>query len=535
MVAFAPRVVAWVRAHPRAWPWLVLALVFTVYAANGDFLPGHDTSPNVYLAINVIQRGELSFTPESTPGVFLWKLATPSGPRPVEIPFPDDTIDGHPFDELLHAGALQVTGPRYNVIESRIPGRYVSTFPVATGLFALPLFFLVALVTGDITALGGVPWHTAKVAASLFMAGSAVFVFVTALAFLRPRRALVVALGYAFGTSVFSLGSQALWTHGPTELCIAAGAWCWLLRPSLGGRALAGLAFAGAAACRPASALLLVVPGLWLLVTDRRALVPFVLGALPPMALLLAYNAHFFGSPLAFSELPASTAFAAHESGSSSVWQPSWQGAVGFFFSPSRGLLVFSPFLIFELWGIARVVGRGADRYRLFRPLAFATGALAAVPLAFFNWWSGWSYGYRLAMDLLPLLALFAIPVLDRILDGRARWPFAVLVGWSIFVQALGAWAYDLRWNALADGYDARGVDGARTHVATLDEARALAAQGAYVVPHATDVDQAAHRSRLWSLRDNEIGYYLTHVAASRASKHALMRALTDKSIASSR
>ena len=74
--------------------------------------------------------------------------------------------------------------------------------------------------------------HTAARAAvaALFIAASAVFLFLTALRFdgIGVRGALVVALAYALGTGAWSVCSQALWQQSANVCFLTLGLYLWV-------------------------------------------------------------------------------------------------------------------------------------------------------------------------------------------------------------------------------------------------------------------------------------------------------------------
>ena len=183
---------------------------------------------------------------------------------------------------------------------------------------------------------------------------------------------------------------------------------------------------------------------------DESQIVPGLLPGGPPVAVALgAYNAYYLGSPLAFGQTEAAKIVALQKTGSSDVWQtPLWLGAAGQFLSPSRGLLVFSPFLIAAFGGGYLAWRR--PQFADLRPLTIAIVLMLPIEFAHFDWWGGWSYGYRHVVDPAALLTLLLIPVIPWLYAERSRLAvYLVLLAWSIFVQFLGAFAYDLAgWNA---------------------------------------------------------------------------------------
>src|SRR5439155_14621317 len=80
-------------------------------------------------------------------------------------------------------------------------------------------------------------------------------------------------------------------------------------------------------------------------------------------------------------------------------------------FSPSRGLFVFSPFLLFLF---VRFCPSYRRRYKL-SPLEILLLAFALAwwigASRWFMWWGGGSYGPRLLCELLPCLVILLIPV----------------------------------------------------------------------------------------------------------------------------
>jgi hypothetical protein len=110
-----------------------------------------------------------------------------------------------------------------------------------------------------------------------------------------------------------------------------------------------------------------------------------------------------------------------------------------------------------------------------------------------FDWWGGWTYGYRPIVDSAPLLAILCVPAIDRILARPAwRCAFAAAVSWSVFVQLLGVLVYaSPGWNA-----------------------RPVSASGPLA-----DIDLPEYRARLWSFRDWQIGYLIANFSVLRAAR----------------
>ena len=498
---------------------LLLLLLLFVYNVNGDISPSYDAVPNVYLPVNLLNGGGLSFA---------------SG----DWPFMFTSTSDHSRGEAAPQGAAS---PMYYLVRSirtdpvTIAQKYVNVFGIGAGLTALPIIAPLQLVVGDLALHPAALWYGAKFAASLLVAASAALVYLIARGFLERRSSLLVALSYGLGTCVWSTSSQSLWQHGPNEFFLMSGTFLFLRRArSEWYSAASALAYGWAVFCRPTSALVVVAVGIYLLTTNRKSFLNFCLAGLPLALALAAYNTYYLGSPFRFGQTELGRTLAMQKTGSPGTWQtPLWLGAAGQLVSPSRGLLVFSPFLIFACGG-----GYIAWRRREFadlRPLALAIVLMLLVEFKHFDWWGGWSYGYRHIVDPAALLVLLLIPIIPWLCRGRARFTvYLVLLSWSIFVQLLGVLAYDLDgWNNRLDGYvlsvpDRVGPYGAAAVVHIKNRALAehlIKNRGARFIREVRlDIDDRENRYRLWSFADNEILYYINNFSRSRAMRRVLMR-----------
>ena len=261
----------------------------------------------------------------------------------------------------------------------------------------------------------------------------------------------------------------------------------------------------------------------YLALAHRRALPAYVLAGLPLALLLGWYNAHYLGSPFQFGQSLVAPRLALAKTGVADPWQtPLWEGAAGVLVSPSRGLLVYSPFMAFAFWGVW-VTWRNRT-FATLRPLAVAVAALLCVGFKWYDWWGGWSFGYRPVVDTMPLLAVFLIPVLDTIWKRKVLLSaFGTLLAWSVLVQVVGAFAYDVTsWNGMRE-YELS-MPGRGQPVSVIGDAEAgrlVRAEGARVLRvHTMDVDRPEYRYRLWSVRDNQIFYFLRTFRESRERKH---------------
>ena len=139
----------------------------------------------------------------------------------------------------------------------------------------------------------------------------------------------------------------------------------------------------------------------------RRRILGFALGAVVPLMLLLIYNAACFGSPFILSSARENAPQYAHLGRFLGFGHPSPIVALSYLFHPARGVLVFSPFLAWSAFGVARWWRSRESRSDCI--LVLGTIALFFVLLCMYhNWHGGGSLGSRY---LLPGLFFVAVPI----------------------------------------------------------------------------------------------------------------------------
>ncbi len=463
----------------RLLPVLLFLACFGAYVGNGDFLQGSDQEGNMLFSVNLLKRHSFSLTLPDAPASFHWKLEEPGGEaRRVE------------FDEALYEqGRLTLTAYPYYLATTRHPGEYVNTFGIGAALVGLPVYAVLDLFT-DLESDRWWWWHGGALTASLLTAATAVLIFLAARRFVAPLPALLAALSFGLGSCAWPVSSQALWQHPANSFFLALGAFFLLSSPERRRfAAYCGAALGMAVLCRPPSALAVVCVGVWLVWADRRRLPAYVAGGLPFAAVLLAYNAWWFGSPFEFGQTLSSRAIALALAGSEDLWSgPLWESLPGLFVSPQRGLAFYSPVLLFGFVGMA-LAWREA-RYRPLVPLQAAALLLIVVAAKWWDWWGGAAWGYRSIVDTAPFLALSMIPVIERVVAGRRRAAlFGAALLWSVAVQFVGAWSYSqVGWLKQWEEHD--------------------------------DPDKAS----LWRWTRPQIAWHVANFGAQRALKHAVMR-----------
>ncbi len=296
-------------------------------------------------------------------------------------------------------------GYPYHIIQAK--GRRLYYMPWGGSILALPA--VAALNVAGISALSPT-WQfdlwgeceIQKILAAVLMTVFIWVVFDTALLEgLTLSWAVVIALGTAFGTQVWSTTSRALWQQ--TWLLLLLGLATWTLvgwktgrgrfRPVVFATLVAWMYFV-----RPMASVPIMAISGYVFFTYPRSFPAYLLTGLLWLGGFIACSMYFFGVPL-----PPYY----HE-----TWWLSMSGArhrlMGVLFSPSRGLFVYVPVLLFVLFLTARYWATLRREKLVLMSFAVIAGDLAIVS-NFMLWWGGWSYGPRELTETVPFFVLLAI------------------------------------------------------------------------------------------------------------------------------
>ena len=315
----------------------------------------------------------------------------------------------------------------------RLPdGRVLSLYPVVTPLLVAPLYVpAVAYLRWRGWSDAGLDYVAKlmeKLSASVIASLSVSLLYLLLRRRTSKRIALGLAVAFAFGTTTWMISSQALWQQGMAELLVivalllVTGPYTW--RRGV----LTGLVCGLIACNRPPDAILGAALGCYALFwwSGWRRGAALVISALLPGVVLLFYNLHYAGNiGGGYGRIGKASFFN----------KPLLSGIAGLLVSPTHGLLVFSPFLIFLVWR------RGAGWKPALHGLMLAAVVLQILLYAKTDWRGGLSWGPRYMTDFLPFLMWMLVPVVEN-LRGVGRVAFGVLVGVGIGIEAIGAFTY---------------------------------------------------------------------------------------------
>ncbi|HKR02124.1 MAG TPA: hypothetical protein VJT09_15705 [Pyrinomonadaceae bacterium] len=364
------------------------------------------------------------------------------------------TITRH---EPLWRGYYYSNGPIYQLEIAR--GHLYYHLPPGSSVLSAP--FVAALNLLGVSAAGADrsydPQGEVKIEAglaALLMATLAVIFFYTARLLLPTSWSVVLALGGALGTQVYSTASRALWSDTWGILLLGIVIYL-LLRSEVEKRSLNPFLLASLLSwmyfVRPTFAVHIFALSIYLIIFHRRLFLWYALTGAVWLAGFVLYSWHNFGQLLPNYYRASRLQFGAF-----------WVAMAGNLVSPARGLLVYVPSLLFVAFLLVRYWRHVTLRRLVWLSLAIMLGHLAAVS-SFLHWWGGHSFGPRFTTGLVPWLVLLAILGTKAMLAWREHHGAGKTVAWraqlgcgvlllliSAFINTRGAtshatWLWNMR------------------------------------------------------------------------------------------
>ncbi|MDQ3667744.1 MAG: DUF2079 domain-containing protein [Acidobacteriota bacterium] len=291
--------------------------------------------------------------------------------------------------------------------------------------------------------------------AALLMAALASLFYFTSRLLLPPGWSLLLSLGAALGTQIWSTASRALWsdTWGIFLLgfvvlsLIAQELGIYRLRPALLATLLAWTYFV-----RPTFALPIVAITIYIAMYHGRLFMPYATVGTAWFSVFAVYSwSHF-------SQVLPNYYFVYQHFGST----PIWLALFGNLLSPSRGLLVFVPVLLFVSYLLVRYRATLPLRRLVVLSLVIVSIHLIVVS-SHSPWYGGHSYGPRYSTGIVPWFYLLAVSGLQAwrrsANEQTSRWQSlrrrleafigALLLLLSVTINALGATSHATwLWNS---------------------------------------------------------------------------------------
>lgn len=248
------------------------------------------------------------------------------------------------------------------------------------------------------------------IVAALLMALLASLFFYTARLMLPTKWSVIVTLGGALGTQVYSTASRVLWSHTWGILLLGIVVFL-LLRHEIQKRDLSPVVLASLLSwmyfVRPTFAVHIFAISVYLIIFHRHLFVRYAATGALWLTGFVIYSWSHFGQllpsyyragRLEFDSFPVALA--------------------GNLISPARGLLIYVPTILFVIYLLVRYRHRLIYRRLVWLSLIIIAGHLVIIS-GFWQWWGGHCFGARFTTDLIPWFVLLGILGLRAMLAWR--------------------------------------------------------------------------------------------------------------------
>lgn len=370
-------------------------------------------------------------------------------------------------------------------------GHLTSSYPIGNAIISFPIYLVffihIKLQSLFHTWISGTPiilpaitdfgfeahrQGYEKIAGTIATSLSVVIFYLCASLKFNLSVALITTFIYAFATNTWATASQALWQPTISNLLIVSILLCLLKANRAEGRNKRMLLFTAGIFCgflpgtRPTNLFYLMAIVIYAFFIYRKEAIFLLLG-LPTILLNASWNFYYFGfSPKSF--LVGGYSRFSHTSLFNTLYiftpEQFWKGFSGLLLNPNKGLLIFSPIVLFAIPGIYQIyrLRVGKDE-QLIGCLVLATVPTFLQYCFFITWEGGWCYGPRYLIDFFVIICFligyflaFGLENLRRrkkVLSNSILIIFLTLTLASTFPQVVGAFGSD-HWNDIPFGVD---------------------------------------------------------------------------------
>ena len=321
----------------------------------------------------------------------------------------------------------------------KVGDNYLSAFPILSSIVTYPIFLVYLQFVPEVNWQD--VYNLSHLSGAFVVSLSSVlfyFLLINVFKF-SNRTSLWLTIVYSFATVNLSLVSQGLWQHGVVQLFLILGFIYFYKKNYF----LMTLFLGFGILARPTAAIVLLILGIFIILRkdlNFRNTAYSIFGVLIPLTFFLIYNQVYYQD--------------ISNQGYAGQLLDSWIGNFpesffGIWLSPSKGILVYSPVLIFSL--IAVYKGFKKEEYL---KISFWVILLHTLVLSKWkHWYGGFGYGYRMISDILPFLVLPLGFLLQNYYEKIKKWFFITLI-LSILIHFSGLIFFDSIWhNAYDTGF----------------------------------------------------------------------------------
>lgn len=346
-------------------------------------------------------------------------------------------------DEFVHIKAYD----KHLALLIKNDGHYYGYFPIGSSVLAVPFVWYAKTIGYDLSSPHKFLTFE-KIIASFYSALTATIIFIAL--FLYTKKILVALILdsiFALCTPILSICSRAMWSHTGSVFLISISLLLLMIARNGRERVVSYIAIPVALSyiVRPTNVVFVILFTLYILLFWKKQFIGYVLwGSVLGLGFIIFSMANYNAllPPYYFPSRLAGT-------------HTFWEAFVGNLISPSRGIFVFSPVLLFAFYAIYDMIKKGISAIYIMFIIIIVVHLFI---ISFFpHWWGGWCYGPRLFSDTLPYFIFLMVPAIGEIIKLRKGYIilFAVICLFSVLVHFHGAISYAAsHWNTVPTNID---------------------------------------------------------------------------------
>jgi hypothetical protein len=319
---------------------------------------------------------------------------------------------------------------------TKVGENYLSAFPILSSVLSFPVFYIYLLFVGEIG------WNDiyqlSHLSGSFILSLCVLFlyIFLNKVLKISDKLTYLILAVYGLATINLSLVSQGLWQHGVVQLFSILGLIYFYQKNYF----LTFMFLGFGVLARPTALIVVIIFGLFLIVRKElkfKNLIYSLAGFLIPVGFFLGYNQIYYRD--------------ISNQGYSGQIFDSWLGNFpesffGVWLSPSKGILIYSPVLLFSLISIYK----GFRKQEIIQISFWIILIHTLVLSKWKHWYGGFGYGYRMISDIIPFLVLPLVYLLHYYYE-KIKLGFLVTLAISIIIQVSGLVFFDSIWHSAYD------------------------------------------------------------------------------------
>lgn len=299
----------------------------------------------------------------------------------------------------------------------KINGHIYTMYPIGTHLLATPFVFLFSKMFPNFknNLSYNIPFATRMelLIASFITALTAIFIYkITYILSQSNKMSITSVFIFALATPAWSTASRVLWQHGPSMLMLAISLYLIILaknNPKM--IQFVSLPLFFSFFIRPTNFISVGLFSIYILIFYKKYFLKYIAWGMLIVIPITIWHLSLYHAILPnYFIRPCQTCKITPDSNLSLL-----SGLAGTLISPNRGLFIFSPVLLFSIYGAYLIIKKKLEPNRLPYFIVAIIILHWILISTFREWWGGFAFGPRYFTDVMPYFVYLLLPATKKI------------------------------------------------------------------------------------------------------------------------